>query len=431
MREIKESEDFEAYLREGEELFLQLPPVEGELLEAGPVTDCGGRVFNRRIDGVTREEYDRYLKALEAAGYVRRADNGTCGLGWYVYNAVYIRDGLTVTAIWCKQVNRMFLSVGTGQRLSEHLVYHKDYVSGNLTGAKTTLHMPEQHTYGDTYIIQMKNGRFLLVDGGMPGDVPYLFDYLETLVPKGVKPVVEAWFISHGHGDHIGPFSILGGDPSYADRIYLEGVYCSEPGRAVCARYNGGWLPDIEESAKLYRNLQGEPAAFYRPQLGDRYYFNDFCVDIMHTQEQLPIDSYSNGFNDSSTWMLFQIEGQRFLDAGDAGKGSVEIVREHYHKEYLNFDLLSVFHHGQNVYEAYADDFTYRVLLYPTFLTGSQTSRVIRTIRNERLQAKAEECLCWGDGGKVLTFPYVPGTSKTLPMRDWIYNPERRKPVPY
>jgi len=390
----------------------------------GQIGRCGGGIFQIEMIGTTLEDYKSYLAMLERSGFIKYVDNGPEGLGKSVWNTTYTKNELVATVIHMEKRNRTYISTGRDAPLSKHLFYHDNYLDDNDEGAKTRLHMPELHTYGDSFIIQLKNGNFILDDGGMPADVLYLLEYLEELTPDGKKPVIEAWFLTHGHGDHIGAFVMFEENPELAERIFVEGVYFSEP------EINGETVQQGIRGVQNCRTVSGESPHIYRPQTGQRYYFNDITIDILHTQEQLPREEYCNGFNDSSTWLLYTIEGQKFLHGGDAGRGSIEVVKSTYEQEFLDFDIMASFHHGQNIYETYVDYFNYRTVLYTTFVIGSQTANW-HVEDNRRMQERAKECMSWGDGTKILTFPYQIGTAKSLPMREWCYHPDREIPKLY
>lgn len=80
------------------------------------------------------------------------------------------------------------------------VAYKDEYVKDNIAGAKTTLHMVELSDYGNSFVVQLKNGHFILNDGARLEDLEPLITYLEELPPKGEKPVIEAWMVSHPHG---------------------------------------------------------------------------------------------------------------------------------------------------------------------------------------------------------------------------------------
>lgn len=411
------------------ELFQNIPALYDEESRISEVADYGDETYMITINGTSLEQYESYLTILEEVGFEKYVDNGSEGLDGCVYTATYLKDKLTLTVSHMVKTNITYITASEKMQMSEHLFYKDEYVADNVEGASHTLHLLELHTYGDSYVIQMKNGNFIMIDGGIELDTRYLLDYLETLVPEGQKPCIEAWFITHGHPDHIGPFKYFMGDLKQAGRITVEGVYFTEPSQKVSSTY-GTATGNVQIGTKALQTKDGERTPFYRPQTGQRYYFNDITIDIVHTQEQLLFEDYEHNFNDSSSWYMFTIDGQKFLDAGDASEGGISVVKRTYNQEYFDLDLLSVFHHGQNAFDSYVKYFSYKVAIYPTFIVGSQTANY-QTEENQIIQDKALESMSWGDGTKVLTFPYQIGTVKSLPMRDWIYDPLRETPVPY
>lgn len=398
---------------------------------AGPITDCGAGNYNIKIEDVVFENYVSQLETLSTSGFIKYVDNGPAGLNGSVWTTTYTKDDLVVTVSYMKKRGCMYISAGKKLALSPHLFYDESYLKGNIAGSKTSLHMLELHTFGDSFVIQLKNGHFIMDDSGMPMDAQYLLDYLEELTPNGETPIIEAWFISHGHGDHSGAFIAFANNPEYAKRVCVEGIYYSEPNVDICKM--GDSIEQVQVAVKGFgecKTSSGKTTPVYRPQVGQRYYFNDIMIDVLHTQEQLPMQDYSNGFNDSSTWLLYSIDGQKFLHGGDAGRGSVEVVKDTYEQEFLDFDIMTTFHHGQNVSNSFVEYFNYKTVLYTTFVVGSQTANW-KTEENKKLQERAEECLSWGDGTKILKFPYYVGDFISLPRREWIYHPDRKSLRPF
>lgn len=389
----------------------------------------GGQTYVITVDA-NMEEYQNTLQTVEQKGFVKYVDNCE-GFSKEVLSTTYVRELLVLTVIYFVKQSQIQISVSENLPLSEHLYYEDVYVANNRQGAKTVLHMPELFLYGNSFIIQLKNGHFVMNDGGMREDVLYLFDYLESLAPKGEKPVIEGWFISHGHGDHVGVFYDLLKNPKEAERVCVEGFYFSEPDYTICEKFQTEKQVEFGVAGmKLFRTQEGKIPEIYRPQTGQRYYFNDITIDVLHTQEQLPEECYNGGFNDSSTWLMYTIEGQKVMLCGDAAKGSVEWVKSIYNQEDFKVDILATFHHGQNVYSSYVDYFSYKTVLYTTFVVGSQT-KGHREEANARMQENAEECVSWGDGTKVLTFPYRVGEAESVPLRRWSYHPDRETPTPF
>ena len=135
-------------------------------------------------------------------------------------------------------------------------------------------------------------------------------------------------------------------------------------------------------------------------------------------------EEYSGDFNDSSTWCLFNMEGQKCLIGGDGCEGSMELIMRTYDREFMKMDVFAVLHHGWNTRNDFTDHCACKTVLH-TKKGGYQPQRVAV---NEYLRAHSEEWLEWEDGVKVLEFPYAVGTAKCLPRRNWIYHEGKVRP---
>lgn len=408
------------------EEFAKIPAMIVDDAKVGNVTDYGGKDYVLDINGTSLGDYQDYLTLLEKNGFSKYADNGAEGLNGNVYTATYTKETLVVTVTQRIKCDQTSISVCDGLSLSPNLLYDAADTADNQEGKQTTLHMIELYNVGNSFLIQLKNGHFIMNDGGQSEDLPYLLDYMETLVPDGEKPVVDAWFISHAHDDHVGWSKKVTEDPSLIDRICVEAFYFSQPSNAVATAFGSTDVQTFIMNYKFFKNSQGGTPELYRPQTGQRYYFNDLTVDVLFTQEQLATDDYSGDFNDSSTWLMYTIEGQKFLLCGDAEYGSVKAVMNTYDSAYFNLDVYAVFHHGINVYDYFTDFCSFQTLLYPNYRCGSihADNEWERKEENAHLIASAKEAIAWGNGTVVLSFPYKVGTAVKLPATTWTYNPE-------
>lgn len=391
-------------------LWMNGAPVEKNLEHYG----AGNYGFTR--EHTTKDDYEAYLKKLEQSGFVKYADNGA-GLNGTVFEAVYEKENLVVHVTHLVPVGRTQISVCQNQPLSEHLLPISAEQDAYKAGEKTSLHMLELKNFGNSFVIRLKNGHFLINDGGFEWDAWHLLGYLEQLTTEGEKPVIDAWVISHGHRDHCGVLRGVVQHPEYAERIWVEGIYFSEPSDKVialdvAARSDVAYLHD---AAKLLRTTKSEETPIYRPSTGERYYFCDVTLDILLAQEQLPYVDYSGDLNDSSTWCLFTIEGQKCLLGGDGCEGGMDLILRLYDKEFLTLDVFSVLHHGWNTRDDFTDYCTFKTVLH-TRKGGYLPQRLKQ---NQYLNEHCEEWLEWEDGTKILEFPYVKGNAKTLPKVVW------------
>lgn len=380
----------------------------------------GAGTYVACIEDTTREDYEAYLRQAEGHGFVKYADNGE-GLDNAVFCSTYTKDGLVLTVSYYSREKKTSISVYQDFPLSEHLIYRDSYVEDNKEGAKTRLHMREVRQLGNSFVFQLKNGHFIISDGGMDHDHLYLLDYLESLVPKGEKPIVEAWIITHGHIDHIGALATFLNEPKRIERLYVEGIYFSEPNHRVLEYCTGSSLfliGKMKMVQKLMKTSQGLPTPLHRPQTGQRYYFNDITMDILLTQEQVPFEKYKKDLNTSSTVCLFTIEGQKCFFSGDIHEEGLDFIRANYSQEYLTLDIFTLNHHGFNTCTSFTDYITVKTLL----LTLQDQLPVRKIRQTKHFISKVQETMKWGDGTKILTFPYEIGSYESLPCIEWIYH---------
>lgn len=415
------------------EEFQQLPLYKGEGVKLTEPLDRGENVYMVTVNGTNKKEYDDYLQMLQKAGFTFYADNGEEGIDKSVYTASFTKDKLTVTVIYVANEEVTYITSSQKMELSPHLIYKDEYVSNNVEGIKNTVSMLELYDYGNSFVFQLKNGHFIVSDGGTSKDLPYLLDYLESMAPEGEKPVVEAWFITHAHGDHQGALAGMASDTSTLNRIYIDGIYMSVPSDEALSAVNQYTAKTsimmIQTLPSFAKASDGSYTKLYRPQTGQKYYFGDIVIDILHTQEQLVTQDYANlDLNDSSIWSLFHIDGQKFLLSGDADRGSMRVVMKNYNQDYMEFDIYASFHHNLNNWFPFLEWVTIKTTLFTTSGTEAQnkaTGEINSVGANDWLKENSLDYYSWEDGGIVLTFPYEIGTAKTLPKCEWKYHPNK------
>ena len=379
---------------------------------------------------VVTEAYHTCVEELERDGYIKYVDNGENGLNGNVFSATLAKDNMSVTVIHQVKTRLTYIIKEAVEALSERLVYKEDYVKDNIPGAKTTLHMRETYRPCSSYVLQLKNQHFVMCDGGYLEEASRVIEYLESLVPKGTKPVVEGWFITHPHHDHMEMFRTIADDPALAERIYVEGIYMDMYDDAFAEHMNVTSMFDaMRDAAAVLKTPNGEATKIYRPHAGQRYYFSDITVDVMQTMVQVPREKWTGwrkNLNEMSAWYMFNIEGQKYLNAGDADLGAMREIMQTYDQDYLNMDIMVVQHHGINVHQEFTDYIKVKTLLYPywgidgVFAEGQDWpgSWQASVHRNKYLHGTVEECLSFGDGTKILEFPYEVGTAVSLPLNE-------------
>ncbi len=413
------------------EVFQSIPLMAGEKPAYSEARDVGSGNYLIDVDSTTLDEYNAYLKKLEENGFKKFTDNGEDGIEGQVYAAYYQKDKLTVHVCHMKNIEKTTITVCEKGKLSEHLIYDDSYVSGNKEGAKTKLYFQELYSIGNNFVFQLKNGNFIIEDGGPTTQTPYLLDLLDSLTPEGQKPIVEAWFITHSHLDHMGVFDTMSKDAKYCDRVYVENVYFSAPSEE--AQMSSAGVYDSVKGSTLTTNAasvylkssDGSGPNVYRTRMGDRYYFNDFTIDIIFSQELTDYSDWKT-WNSTSTVMMHNIEGQKVMFNGDTDIDEMRLLHRIFDGSYFDLDIYQVSHHGYNVVREIVNYYEkIDTLLYPTYAIPNavaEGSFMARRVQLELLNKFAKEAYCWADGTKVLTFPYEVGTVETLAPIEWKYD---------
>lgn len=359
------------------------------------------------------EKLNNYSTSLEVSGFRKHSDNGE-GVDTSVFTSSYIKGDEVVTVCYLVKRNDIIVSHLQGVSLSEHLIYQDSYVANIRSGAKTRLYMMELWGFGNSFILQLKNGHFIINDGGLACELPYLLDFLESLTIIGEMPVIEAWIITHGHPDHYGALTELREHPDWAERIVVEGIYYNAPRQEVTEHCNCAHCYErIRETAVFLG------AEFYCPQIGQRYYFCDITMDVVFSQELVPFEDYRGDINNASTVCMFNIEGQKVFLSGDIQEEGLLDITEIYSRDYLKLDMFTLNHHGFDISNTFTDYSSIKTLLITREdeITPNRTRREMR-----HLLENVQEFYHYGEGTKVFTFPYQIGSAETLPLMERIYN---------
>lgn len=368
------------------------------------------------LTGAFPAAYKEYLTTLEAAGFQKVADNGPTGIDKTVLSGYYQKGDITLNVAFSSGDITTYISASKTAEVSPYLTNDPSRTQGIIEGAQTTLYMHQVPEYGNCFVIQLKNGHYIVNDGGWDGNLKILLEWMEANAPEGQKPVVEAWFISHEHDDHGSVLKDAVNMYDIADRIAVEGVYVSivrDELKAITNANNTIGKTNIYRS--YLKNSAGEMTPIYRPHLGDRYYFCDITVEVPYTQEQYPMRNYVDNLNVSSTWLMYNIEGQKFLLCGDTEEPNMKQVSEMYDPSYMDVDVMNNHHHSLNLFTENPGYFQAETLLYSTWGIYSiywpkATLDLNLTIQREH----CEEYVSYIDGGVKLTFPYTIGSYEII-----------------
>ena len=185
-----------------------------------------------------------------------------------------------------------------------------------------------------------------------------LVEYLENIVGEGNTPIVDAWFFTHAHPDHIYCAWGIGRDDDLVGRIKVNGFYYTWPNDSGVRRESDyeGLVEQIGNLNNVIGNFCGEDGNVtptYKLHGGMIFYIDELKVEILLTQDQLMPNEYQGGFNDSSTSFKFTVyseggEETTFLIMGDAHRGVCTKLTDKYDYDTLHTNFFTSLHHGNN-----------------------------------------------------------------------------------
>lgn len=186
---------------------------------------------------------------------------------------------------------------------------------------------------GMSYLIRLCDGRFIIVDGGLGEyeETEHLLELMEEQNVLGGKPIIEAWYITHWHGDHY--FVMCDMMERFGDRVEFRTMLVNTP-----------LMIDFPNRVKAVMAAHPEIRMIV-PHTGQRFVYADAILDVMYACE----DHYPGEFrdsNDTSTVIRMTFAGRRVMWLGDSSPLSSNIIADRFPKESLVCEFLQVGHHG-------------------------------------------------------------------------------------
>lgn len=196
-----------------------------------------------------------------------------------------------------------------------------------------------------SYILTDSLGNVVVIDGGQAFNKEYLLTTLQEITGKQ-KPVIQAWFLTHAHSDHIEVFV----QAVEEDCVCIENLYYHFPSEAFIEKYENSELYTIKAFHKALPRFKGRAHAL---NACERIKIGKMDFEILQVFDETEIN---NAINNSSMIFRLTFNGKTVLFLGDAGIEAGERLLKKYGTK-LKSDICQMAHHGQRgvpreVYEA-------------------------------------------------------------------------------
>lgn len=211
------------------------------------------------------------------------------------------------------------------------------------------------------YVWQTETGKTIMIDGGITPETDGVIEYLKTIAEKDGKIVIDAWFLTHAHTDHINVLvEIL---DKHLDKFIIENVYYNFPSMEYLI--SSGEKQEPSNTQKFY-DLIKEKGISYRDDisLGEEFTYDALTLKVIYTYNE---DIKINHVNNSTTVLKAYTGGKSVIFLGDLGaEAGDELLNSEYSNE-LPSDIVQMAHHGQaGVRESLYKAIGAKISLWPT-----------------------------------------------------------------
>lgn len=195
---------------------------------------------------------------------------------------------------------------------------------------------------GFCYAIEMPDQRLVMIDSGYEGEGYYVRDFI---MEHG--GVVDSWFVTHPHIDHVGGLIDILSDDNYDD-VKIEKIYYNPFTAEFFEEPENGKDLDFVNYAVMYNEFTERMEAcgdieFIPVEMGDEILIEDIVINCLFSFQEDIFDVNAN-----SLVLHFDIAGVTMLVTGDITDKTLSVMRQHWGdtNHYFNVDFLQIPHHG-------------------------------------------------------------------------------------
>lgn len=195
---------------------------------------------------------------------------------------------------------------------------------------------------GFCYAIVMPDDRLVMIDSGYEGEGYYIRDFI---MEHG--GVVDSWFITHPHIDHVGGLIDILSDENRSG-VTIEKIYYNpftdhffkepEEGKDLNFVNYASMYDDFKKQMETCTDIEFIPV-----EMGDEIIIDDIVVNCLFSFDENIFDVNAN-----SLVLHFDIAGASILVTGDITDKTLSAMRQHWGdtNHYFNVDFLQIPHHG-------------------------------------------------------------------------------------
>jgi hypothetical protein len=365
---------------------------------------CGNGAYMRIFENCDRDDFCKYSDCLKADGYKLYSENRIDDNTYLTFSG---KDPTVhLYFIECESTVRVIADPFTALYDSEKQDCKK--ICDTVFYQFETDH--SRIDCGMCYIIRCCDGSFFIIDSAHPeskNDNQRIFNFLKKISVDG-KIIINGWFFSHGHDDHVGKFLDFlreNTDGVTIEAFYYNFIDLSNPESIF-------WSEADKNCQSNFAKLVAEFPEIKKVKLhsGQKFYCRNLCFQVLCTHEDTFPASIKD-FNNTSTVLLLEAEGTKIMLPGDAAYEESPIITTRFSKETLKSDIVQASHHGHNGTSCeFYSMVNAPTVLFPT--TQIKFDEEYTHFEANRVACRlAEECFISANGTVGFKLPYKVGNA--------------------
>ena len=308
---------------------------------AGTVLDTHNAGDGHILFRLDPAQFDTFVSALTSQGWLERY---TSSVG-ETEGKLYEKNGTGLYVYANSRLDEAWAVYGAGLPESSGC-------TGNLLYDTVLFYQVQcrpEHGGGMTYFLRLRDGKFIVIDGGFDLDGQEMLETLAALHPEG-DPAgtfeIAAWIITHPHCDHVHMLFHVMDAPEVLARLIIRQVYCNLPCEELLAARD----PDVmDDTARLRRELvrlEERRCRIYKPYAGMRFPLGEMEMQILYSQAEWMLRPMKTVNDASLVLKLISKAGKSVLILGDVMSAGGDVLLEMYSPETLHADAVQVAHHA-------------------------------------------------------------------------------------
>ncbi|MBE7065193.1 MAG: hypothetical protein E7384_05210 [Ruminococcaceae bacterium] len=212
---------------------------------------------------------------------------------------------------------------------------------------------------GMLYMLKLADNSLIIIDGGdnkqfSDLQIDGMMNFMREVSGVGENGTVKiaAWYLSHGHTDHVAGFTRL--LSKYHSQIEIERIMFNFPTVFSVAE-------ETVDHKSTYKKLVGYLNSWYADKMpvfmklynGQSFNLADVKVDVLYSHEDITdakegVLAHDKDFNNTSLVTKFTFDGKSFIVLGDIDFAAMETILKINSDNTLKSDIVQIAHHALN-----------------------------------------------------------------------------------